>query len=77
MQMMPTYEELIEKMAITLDSLENDSVGWGNRTEMWKNICRSKAEAALQALFSNLPEPVPGYQNKHDLYYRQLLGMKK
>lgn len=73
--MLPTKDELIETIAIKLDSLEDDSVGWQNRTELWKNTCRNKAEVILDALIDSLPEHHCDVCSV-DIHI-QLLGMRK
>jgi len=82
--MMPTESEIVEIIAIELDNLESDSLGWQNRTDMWKNICRNKAEIVLQTLLESLP--VPKGKCPHGCYfakdthsgnYMMLLEMKK
>lgn len=83
-------KELIEKMAGAIKEARKqlyDTVKNATNSEptnsnlqarnMRQDLAEFFGEAALQALLSGLPEPVPGYQNKHDLYYRQLMRMKK
>lgn len=81
---MKSKEEMIEVIAITLDSLEYESVGWQNSTESWKNTCRSKARAVLKAVCGDLPEMYPNIPKEllegsvplenrlPDMYYSQL-----
>lgn len=85
MQMMPTFEELEEKIAIALCERDRGNGGCniisnkGGEQDCVKVECypAAYAKVTVQAMLSALPEPEPGYMNKHDMYYRQLLGMKR
>lgn len=70
--MIPTRDELIEKIAETSDAVINACRAYDSKCGSVHEI----VDEVLQALLSALPEPVPGYMNKHDMYYRQLMDMR-
>lgn len=77
--MLPDYDELVEKMAEAIDSIADNHI-----STMGKLNCPTLAEAALQALLQSLPEPdgkcphgCHFAKNTHSNNYMKLLSMRK
>ena len=78
---MITREELIEKMARAMHENDNGlraDTAWDDLFHSTRKLYLEQAEAALDALLSNLKD-IDSFKHSWELraYYKQLIGMKK
>jgi len=69
----PTRDELIKCIALRIRHV---TLTKGDSPHEFILGSEKLAEAALKALIDNSPKPVDGYSNKHDMFYRQLMGYR-